>query len=384
MIHKHTIDQLSSQARTYEPPMLSVYVAVGPEQRAKSPASIVVQVKSALDELPDVPQAVAQELLHALEGDIPSARTLAIFANQDRIDVFPLDVELPVCDSRTGRADVRWGEPYLIPLMVAADQGQTYGVVYVDRDQWRCFEVARSGIHEVEHDMRPQSPSEFDDIEGDRQEQPEYIPSRGGAAKDLAQRHLEELSRRFYNQVATRLQALVNNRSWESLIVFGPERDVVRFKSALPPSLVRLVDAVLPSLPESHPEPGQVLEHVRPTINDLEEQRQARLLEEIEERGITGLDACLMELQRGRVHTVAVPWSLDRLLYRETHTGYVATSEDAARTVRPQDADIRVGAVRDLMPTLAREYNARVEFVHGDHQERLIRDFGGMGALPRW
>jgi hypothetical protein len=383
VIHKQRIDQLTSRSMTYEPPMLSLYVAAGAEQRARSPAAILLQIKSALDELPEVPDALVEELLHALEQDIPAARTLAIFASEDGIDLFPVDVELPVSDPRTGRADARWGEPYLTPLLAALDQGQRYGVVFVDRDRWRCFEVVQSTIQEIEHDMRPQSPSEFDDLQQSKQEQPAYVPSRGGAARDLAQRHVDEMSRRFYNEMANRLQALVASRSWESLIVLGPERDVARFKSALPPSLIRLIDAMLPSLPDPQGTPQQVYERVAPTIEELEEHRQAQLLEEIQERGITGLDVCLMELQRGRVHTVAVPWSLDQPLYREAHTGFVATTEQAARTFRP-DGDVHAAPLHEVLPRLAREYNARVEFLYGPHQERLIRDFGGMGALPRW
>jgi peptide subunit release factor 1 (eRF1) len=383
VIHKQNIDQLASRSLSYEPPMLSLYVAAGAEQRVRSAAAILLQIKSALDELPEVPDALVEELLHALEQDIPAARTLAIFATEDEIDVFPVDVELPIVDTRTGRAEAHWGEPYLTPLLAVLDQGQRYGVVFVDRDQWRCFEVVRSTIQEIEHEVRPQSPSEFDDIQESKQEQPEYVPSRGGAARDLAQRHVEELSRRFYNEMANRLQAMVASRSWESLIVLGPARDVARFKSALPPSLIQLIDATLPSLSYPDGTLQQVYDHVAPTIEELEDRRQTQLLDEIQERGITGLDVCLMELQRGRVHTVAVPWSLDPTLYRESHTGFVATTEQAARTFRPE-GDVRAAPLRDVLPRLAREYNARVEFVHGPHRDRLIRDFGGMGALPRW
>lgn len=396
MIEKPFINQLMSRLQAYQTPILSIYVNVNPEQRAGGPRAIVLQVKSALEELDEVPGSIKSEVLSRLGNEIPSARTLAIFATASSVEVFPSPVELPLQDPQTGRAEVRWGEPHIVPLALAMQPHPSYGVVFLELEHWRCFEVARGTIEEVADDERPPVPSDNDVVKASPNDAPNFLVGRGGvpfpgwlasrgeAAKDRAQHHTKELSRRFYLDVAHRLQDMMAERKFEHLIVIGPERDVARFRSTLPPVLKDRVAAVLPSLPNPQCAASEVMAHVASAIEDIEERRQGELLAEIRERGITGLDKCLSELQRGRVHTVAVPWNMDRSVFREVHSGYVATTAEGARTSHPDDAEVREVPLRVMLPELACEYNTRIELVQGSHEERVVEDFGGMGALTRW
>jgi hypothetical protein len=41
-------------------------------------------------------------------------------------------------------------------------------------------------------------------------------------------------------------------------------------------------------------------------------------------------------------------------------------------------------ALRDVIVDLAIAHGARLEFVHGEAESRLFREFGGLAALSRW
>lgn len=390
MIGKPVIRSLMSRLDGFARPMLSAYVSVSPEVRGTSPRAIVLQMKSALDALEDVPDDLGRRVIARLEQDMPAARTLAIFASGDDMELIALQAELPLRDPRNGRADARWGEPYLMPLLALVEANPRHGVVYVDRDQWRCFEVTGGVIEEMDGGTRPTSPGERDELEQGRQTFPAYVASRGGAAKDLAASHLDDVSRRFYQEIGARLATRVEERGIRTLVLAGTDRELARFRAVQPVTVQARVGGTVPSLPNPQCAPAEVLAHVADTIVALETEREQRLLAEIGERGIAGVDACLAALQDGRVRCIVVPWtppgvasSLDHVVHRAMSNGYVAVAPDAARAMS-NDGDVIAVLLRDVLPELAYRYNSEIELVRGEAMDRLARDSGGMAALPRW
>lgn len=385
MIDKKRIREVMERVTGYTTPVLSLYINTNPAQRDSSPRALATRAKCTLDALA-LPQELADKVVRLVETDTPRARAMVIFATDEDMDVLRLGMELPIEDPITGHVAARWGNPYVLPLLLALDEYERYVVLFLDREQWRLFAVARDAIEELEHRTRPVSPAELDRLQQSKQEQPAYTPSRGGAAKDLADDHVDELVRRFYQELANRLPGMLERDGHRSLIAVGAERDVARLRTVLPPALTDCIAATLPSLPSASFSPGEMLAHVSDALEASKAARETKLLDDIGERGITGLDACLGALQQGRLQILAVPWPLpDRQVYREAESGYVATSEPGARAMQPAGTQpVQCMDLGDVLPELASAFNTRLEFVVGDHKERLVRDFGGLGGVARW
>lgn len=385
MIDKKRIREVMERVAGYATPVLSLYINTNPAQRESSPRAIAIRAKCTLDALA-VPDDLAEKVVRLVETDTPRARAMAVFATDQDVDVLRLGVELPVEDPVTGHVAARWGKPYILPLLLSLDESERYAVLSLDREQWRLFAVARDAIQELEHRTRPVSPAEQDRLQQSKQEHPAYIPTRGGAARDLADDHIEALVRRFYQELAGLLQSALERDGHRNLIAVGAERDVARLRTVLPLALADCIVATLPSLPSAGFSPGEMLAHVSDALEQCKAAREMQLLDDIGERGITGLDACLGALQQGRLQILAVPWPLpDGQVYRELESGYVATSEQAARAMRPDGAQpVQATYLGDVLAELASAFNTRLEFVVGDHKERLVQGFGGLGGVARW
>jgi hypothetical protein len=118
-------------------------------------------------------------------------------------------------------------------------------------------------------------------------------------------------------------------------------------------------------------------------LEAVERQEEQRLLDAIESQpGVTGLDAVLGALQQGLLLTVAVPWSLEARVWCCQHN-WAGTSPDAVRILCPGDTPTEV-PLRDVIVDVAAGFGARLEFMRGDAETRLIRDFGGLAGLKRW
>ena len=59
------------------------------------------------------------------------------------------------------------------------------------------------------------------------------------------------------------------------------------------------------------------------------------------------------------------------------------TSQQEAEAYCP-GRSVQPTALRDVIVDLATAHGARLEFVHGAAESRLLREFGGLAALSRW
>jgi len=100
----------------------------------------------------------------------------------------------------------------------------------------------------------------------------------------------------------------------------------------------------------------------------------------IPQPGVWGLDAVLDALQLGRVEILVLPWKLDADIWR-CADGAVAGKLETAQLFCDNPQKV---ALRDHVWTLARDFGARLEFVRGKAEERLLRDFNGAAAAVRW
>ncbi len=391
MLGKDAIQAVRRLAK-HPAPVLSLYVLVNPADPDVSQYTFdfkkkpyVIRAKDTLKAL-GVPRELAERVLFRLEHEAPQAVTRAVFAGEDFVEIYDLGVELPVVDLRTGLVEARWGEPYVTPLLFALDEYERYGVVYVDAERFRFFEVFMNQIEEVEDAFRAVAPDEWRQLSESRTAAPRNLAgyataARGGTAQDKFDRRLLEWTHRFYKQLAGELAQHVEARGIQRLILMGPWEDTKYFESFLPRALTERVIVHLASPGHSHASLSEILAHVRPAIERMEREEENRLLDRVREEGIWGTGPMLDALMIGRVYLWVLPWYLETEVFYCPEEHFAAVNLEAARAVcsAPEQRKLK-----DLVADLAEAYGAQIEFVRGEAEDRLLQEFGGMAGLVRW
>ena len=256
-----------------------------------------------------------------------------------------------------------WGRPYLTPLLVGLDEHEPYAVLVAESGTVRVLEVALGSIEELLTEPRIRY-VDTPVVQSAREQQgrvPEYLT-------------LKEQGRR--------IQELIDDRGIARIIVIGATPSARGVLSWLPAAVRERVVAVLPDIPEDPAPAPKVLDHVRETIAKVERDQECELLTLIEERGITGVDACLRALQEGRLYKVAYPQALHQDVFCDTRTDYVTLREEDARALG-RDGVVTIDLAEKL-PALVEAWGASVDFVGGEAERKLLDELGGMGGLARW
>jgi len=384
MITTQDVRRFEETVAAMERPVLSLYLDVNPGQGEFSPRAAALRTRETLRQL-DVPEELQQRVLRYLDTRSVPARTLAIFATKDRLEVLPLQVELPVQHSTTGHLEARYGEPYRFPLALAVDEYPRYGIVYADSENWRFFESCLGEFEEVADAFRSMGPETYKKLNEAGNRNPPWTPARADAGRDNLQQYLNEWTHRFYRESARLLQQLVDERACERLVLFGSIQHTREFASELPKPLRDRVVATLPSLTSPNAAPGEVRQRFDEVVEGIEREQEAQLLARLREEGVTGLARCLGALQDNRLYVLAVPWQLDATVWRDRETGYVAAdSAEARRRTTDGNGDVAAVPLRDILLDLTRAKGVRLELMRGENERRLQSDMGRMAGLARW
>ena len=382
MLSKDDIHFIKSTIVPHSAPLLSLYADVNPANPANAGRAWLVRVKNTLKSLP-LPRDLPEKVIEALEFERPEARTFALFAGKDLLQMYMLRVDLPVVDLAHGRVDARWGEPYVFPLVYMIDEYERYGVVSVDREKWRFYDVFLGDIEE--------RADAFLELHSDHSRKLEKRPAvrllqgavlRGGAAGDRFERHVEALAHRFYKRAAHTLEKLVETAHTDWLILMGPDEDTHHFEQCLPRALRTRTAGLVPPPPNPQASAGEILKTVLPFITDNRQTRELTLLSELRERGLWGLAGGLEALQMGRFHLVVAPWTLGVKALR-CAGGLVVLDRTAAEAYCPGQS-VQEVSLPDVLPDLAAAHGARLELVQGEAEDRLIREFDRLAGFPRW
>lgn len=382
MITKGQIQQLKDKIGN-DGEMLTVYAHVNPAHPNNHPKAITLRARETLKSLGMTKELIDAVLAH-LATETKAARTVAIFAHSNGFEVVEMAVDLPVVDPTTGHIEARWGAPHLAPLLLALDEHERYGVVFIDQERWRFFEVFIGEIEEVAQVFHPLSPQEMLRMDEMRQLTPELLDFRDDLLKAGSARHVLAWTHRFYKDVAHRIDVLVNARGIDRLILMGPDREVHFLETLLPRPMRERVVAKLPSLSSPNAAAHEVLQRVEPSIGVIESQKELELLDHIRERGVWGLAETLSALQNGQLFAVVAPWRSKHEVFVESNTGFVTTSERDARAFAGPNGKVEKRMLHDILPELAMSFAARVELVQGHALGPLERDFGGLAGLRRW
>jgi peptide subunit release factor 1 (eRF1) len=394
MIGKEEVRRIKESLKDLKTPALSLYLDINPAKPDNAGRAYALRAKDAMKALA-VPEALAEKVLELLKHEVIQAKTLALFADQERLELFPLQVELPLVravktafvDEKTSRlltdgALAHYGEPFLLPLVYALDEYERYGVIYVDQERWRVFEVFLGEIAEVKDAFLALDTEAWRRLSLDAPGRRFNLGgiARGGAGQDLFAKRLAAWEERFYKALAHELVRHVEERGFTRLLLMGPEEHTKLFLGYLPKRLKEKVVAELPSLPHPGASPGEVLKRLEPVLEEVERQAEVRLLEELEEaypKAAFGPEV-LARVQEGRVELWVLPWHLERELYACDGLYLAEEAQALAYCQNPEKKPLAV-----VLPELAAGYAARVEFVRGEAERRLL-ERGGMAALLRW
>jgi peptide subunit release factor 1 (eRF1) len=382
VLRKNDINFIKNTIAPHSAPLLSLYADVNPANPDNAGRAWLVRVKNTLKDLP-LPRDLPESVLEALELERPEARTCALFADKDLLRIYTLRVDLPVVDLAHGRINARWGEPYVFPLLYMIDEYERYGVVFVDRERWRFYDVFLDDIDE--------RADAFLELHSDQSRKLEKRPAarfvqgavlRGGAESDRFKRHVEALTHRFYKQAANLLEKLLEMAHTDWLLLMGPDEDTHYFEQSLPRALRMRVAGHERPPPNPQASAGEILEKVLPSITGNRLARELALLNDVRENGMWGLWGSLQALQMGRFYLLVAPWSLDVKVLRCAQ-GLVVKDRSAAEAYCPGQS-VQEVALREVLPDLAVAHGARMELLQGQAEANLIREFDRLAGLPRW
>jgi Bacterial archaeo-eukaryotic release factor family 10 len=383
VLSKNDIQFIKESIAPRSAPVLSIYFNANPAEPTNQKRGWLVRVKDSLKSL-DLPRGLAQKVIQELELIIPAAHTYIVFAaDDDLVKIYAVQVDLPVVDIAHGRIEARWGEPYVFPIVYAIDEYTRQGVVLLDKAKWHFYTLHLGEIHEVA--------DAFLDLPSDHSRKDEKRPAarfeqgvllRGGAEGDRYERHIEASVQRFYKRNAGVLEKLVAAWHTDELVFMGPQQDTHFFESCLPRALRQRVIGHAPSLPKPAPSAGEVLQKVAPVVEEKLQATELELLDEIRDVGRWTIHAVLNDLQMGRLHLLVAPWNVKGDVLR-CSGGLVVENQQAAEAFCPGQS-VQPVALRDVLVDLATAHGARLEFVHGEAESRLLREFGGLAGLSRW
>lgn len=393
MIGKEEIRRIRESIGAKEGPILSLYVDVNPAKPENAGKAYALRAKDAMKAL-NVPEGLSERVLVVLKNQVLEARTAVFFAGEDLFEVLLLQVELPLVnsvktaflDEKAGRYLVDgvlayFGEPFLLPLVYALDEYERYGIVYVDREKWRVFEVFLGEIEEVHDAFLALDTEAWRRLSLD-------APGRrfnlgrisGGAAQDLFAKRLEAWEERFYKALAHELERLSEARGFTRLVLMGPEEHTKLFLGHLPKRLRERVVAELPSLPHPGASPGEVLKRLEPVLEEVERREEVKFLERLEEaypKAAFGPEV-LARVQEGRVEVWVLPWHLEQEVYLCQDFAFADEAQALAYCESPEKKPLAA-----VLAPLAVGYATKLEFVRGEAEKRLL-ERGGMAALLRW
>jgi DNA-binding protein Fis len=385
-------------------PVLSVYADINPARPENAGRAWVKRVKNALKDLPEIRDvngkrdtSLYEEVLALVEVERPRARTLALFATRNEsgrllLERLDLQVDLPVVDLAHGRVDARYGVPYLTPLLFAVDEYERAGVLHFESAKWRFYGVFLGEFKEDMEIFAEINPDEWKEIKelsqkigkvyGDRAAKP------GGrfdklSPEERANAKVAVYCQRLYSRLSRLLDKAIDRLAIERLVLMGEPWQVSHFESFLSRGTRNRVVARVPH-PKNPTSPSVVdlRERVFPALEAAERAAENKLLDRIREQpGVWGLDPVLDALQLGRVEVLVLPWALDAKIWRCEKEGFVAATEETAKIFC--DSPVQV-ALRDYVWALAGDYGARLEFLRGEPEQRLMKEFGGAAALLRW
>jgi hypothetical protein len=351
------IKRLKERVEGHSGPVLSVYLSVNARHPENQGQAYKIRLKDALREIEELPEDLASQVRESVEGGTPHARTLVFFAAPDGFfERYDLQVDL--------QEAVRFGEPYVAPLVLAVDEHEPYGVAMVEAEEFRFF-VSEPVINPNEG--RGAAPESGFFREVDMQPHGMYPVSGGSTDMDPAGRTQQANIRRFFKETGELTRKVVFQDNVRHLIVVGPKERTVVFLEELPQEVrdrVVAEEAVATNAPES-----EIMQQFEAIQQQAEREREDDLIAKVRENGVRGVKDTIEALQEGRVYHLVALYDL------EGETRWCDNDELAITDMTQKECpfcrqETRVRPIMDVLIDLATNRGARLEYV------RSRDDFG--------
>jgi len=367
--------------------VLSLYLDVNPANPDNTPKAFVLRAAEAMRGI-DLDKGYIREVTTRLAERfvIAEGRSLVIFAGEDLEQLFNayyLQSRLPLLNLNDG-ALAYWGKPLTAPLLYTLDQKERYAVIYASSDRVRVFEAFLGQIEEISDYVRLVDSDSWQPYRHARRSPlvGAGVAARGGADVDSYQDRMEEATARLYRTLLPQVEVSLKEEEVDRIILIGLPDSLTAFQESMSTAMRQRVVGTLP--PPANPDgpPLDWLPLVVDLIAEAEAEHEMDLLDRIRETGVSGLQETLSMLQERRIHTLVLPFTLTQRVYR-AEGGRVAASAEEARVLSPGEVVDEV-ALLEVVPDLVTQTGVTIEFVNGEAEARLVKEFGGLAGLKRW
>lgn len=387
MIGSNVKRALLEQVAEHPDPVLSLYIDVNPGSRDNTPKAFVLRAAEAMRKL-DLDKLYIRQVTDKLTQDfaISQGRSLVVFAGENISELFNayyLQSQLPLLDLSDG-ALANWGRPFIAPLLFALDQRERYAVIYVSTERVRVFEAFLGQIEEITDFVRVVDTDSWQPYREARRSPAEGmgIAARGGADVDRFQDRMDEATTRLYRSLLPDVEKALKESETDRVILMGRAAAVSSFQGLMNAATQKRVVGTLP--PPANPDgpAREWLPLVKDLIDEAELAHEMKLLDNIRESGVWGLQETLTMLQEHRIHTLVIPWTVKQHVFLSAG-GRISASEEEAKVLFP-DEEVTEVRLLEVLPDLVKQTNTTLEFVEDEAEARLINDFGGMAGVKRW
>lgn len=376
--------------------VLMAVVHVNPAHQDNHGDALTTRVKSALNRL-GVPPTLARRLLDDVARAREARGKSAVYVLGEGVDErFGVQLDLP--------ERFHFGHPLPALLHAVTEAHPPVGVLAVDRDWARMFVLRQGELSE----LRRERHTELDEIDrNEHADSTHTVPGAQGAARamdgsgfapqgtgprsdsseDFFQRHLDALQQRFYSDTAEELARLMKEHGLKHLVLVGPVARLAEFRAEIPGTAPYTV------IGETNVEVGtggapeqMLLERLIPLLDAFGQEEEARLMERLQEQGVMEMERVLEMVQRGQVYVLAIPGDGSQVHLLRSHNRevpYFTGRKDVAHSPLDGSPMERV-TLEELLPELQALYGLEVRRVHGEHAERLVKEYGGLAGLARY
>jgi len=382
MLTKKDIFFIKEQIEPHKEPVLSIYADVNPAKPENSKNGWKIRIKNSLKEK-NIPDVIREKVIEVLDIDKPEARTIALFAADDFIVRYDLQIELPVVDVANGKVDLSWGKPNVTPLVFAIDEYERAGILYLKKKGWKFYELFLGEINELADIFNGISQSQWDELNNQLPDlNQNFLKSRVPTHPDKFPKRVNSFIIRFYKQLASLIEKILTAQDIKRLVLVGPEEETKFFSQYLSKSCRKLIVSFAGDLPVQDPSPARILEKVNPILEKIERDYEKALVENIsKEKFVSGIEETLDALQSGRVYSLITPWNLDTVVWM-CKDGYLNPSEEKVKLICGESAE-KI-ELKKIIIDLSVNYGALLEFVRGEAEQRVLKEFGGLVGILRW
>jgi len=295
---------------------------------------------------------------YLLDHPMPYRGTV-IFAGPGVWELLPLQVET--------EDEIQWGTPALVQLLWLVAEHRPYGVALIGRKGaqiflWRIGELLHLEAKEFELGESKQK-------EMGPMARPGVRMSHG-INRDVFEHHVSAQYKRFYGEIAERIEHWRTAEHMELLFLVGLSDMVRGVRDELPTVLQK--DVVLVEEDLGWMSRSEIQKRIAPMVASREQERESKLVNELlsSDRAVTqGIDETLAQLQQGRLRRIVVSKGFSADGRQCLKCGQVNRTADP---VCPAcNGERKAAGLRAILPILARRHHVAVEIVSGEAARRL-------------